>query len=353
MEEITLHISDIIGNSYDVIVTEHTTISELATMCYNNVNKNRKFNRYANQFYAIKNDTERLDWGSVINQEKTILNNELEDGDKLVVIYSKSCHSIFPLCKYIVLKDMTGLRHRIMVYGITDFSSIAEKWNEITASNAADFFYKPLGEDPLDWKKTIDIYEFEDDSEIFVLCDNKTHNQSKFEHKISSNYCETCDGTFFCRGNCMTCASNAGFNINEICFAGDGIVQLQNEQSIYIYQLQVGDSVKSRAGFSTINKIFKTPSSIERKICTINGVTLTDEHPIFINSEWIYPKYIANVYTKKLSLYNFEMKGDQSNKDNHTIIVNGLTCATLGCGPDNLKDRNPAADKIYGSGYWD
>ena len=354
MEEITLHISDIIGNTYDVIVTEHTTISELATMCYNNVNKdeNRKFNRYANQFYSIKNDIEPIKWGDSINNEKIILNTDLKNGDKLFVIYSKSCHSIFPLCKYIILKEMTGLKHRIMVYGNTTFSNIANKLNKNNVLNTSDFFYKPFGEDPLDWNKTIDDYEFENDSEIFVVYDNKTHNQSKFNHKVVSNYCKQCNSTFFYRGSCMTCASKAGININEICFAGDGIVQLQGGQSKYIYQLKLGDSVKSKSGYSKINKIFTTPNTVERKLCNINGVTLTDEHPILINNEWIYPKDISNVYTKKLILYNFEINGDKLNKDNHTIIVNNLICATLGCGPDNLKERNEDADKKYGSGYW-
>ena len=35
-----------------------------------------------------------------------------------------------------------------------------------------------------------------------------------------------------------------------------------------------------------------------------------------------------------------------------SIIVDGLICATLGRGPENLKERFPEVDALWGTGFW-
>jgi hypothetical protein len=50
--------------------------------------------------------------------------------------------------------------------------------------------------------------------------------------------------------------------------------------------------------------------------------------------------------------YNFELeRKDIFNEDDHTIIVDGLICATLGCGP-TISNAKPDADTKWGRGYW-
>ena len=85
-----------------------------------------------------------------------------------------------------------------------------------------------------------------------------------------------------------------------------------------------------------------------------DGFIITYKHPIFYNNEWIYPKDISKKcsYKQKLTVYNFEMKGDKFAKKNHTIIINGIVCATLGGCPTNLKTRNPKTNTSSGTGYW-
>ena len=136
------------------------------------------------------------------------------------------------------------------------------------------------------------------------------------------------------------------------CFGPDGRVQLSDGSYTTVEQLAVGDSVQSLSGISTISKVFKYPKTLS-KLCRINNTVLTHKHPIFYQGEWIYPKDIAETFREEVVLYNFEMKGDRTDKKKHTIVINGVACATLGCGPETLQSRNPGRDRKSGSGYWD
>jgi hypothetical protein len=67
--------------------------------------------------------------------------------------------------------------------------------------------------------------------------------------------------------------------------------------------------------------------------CNLEGVVLTHKHPILHDNEWQYPKDIVKSYKDSILLYNFQMKGDREDLNSPTIIVNNITCATLGCDP--------------------
>lgn len=136
------------------------------------------------------------------------------------------------------------------------------------------------------------------------------------------------------------------------CFGPNGRVELSDGTSKTVEQLVVGDCVQSQAGTSTISRVLKYPKTTS-KLCNINGTVLTHKHPVFHQGEWIYPRDIANTFQEDIVLYNFEMKGDRVDKNKHTIVINDVTCATLGCGPENLQIRNPRRDLKSGSGYWD
>lgn len=135
------------------------------------------------------------------------------------------------------------------------------------------------------------------------------------------------------------------------CLAGNGLVRMQNGKRKYVRELKVGDTVSSLAGWSVIDKVFCYPRG-DKKLCNLRGVTLTHKHPVYLDGEWQYPKDTVKSFTDNQTLYNFQMRGDRSDPNIHSIIVGQLPCATLGCGPSNLRDRNPESDHKYGSGYW-
>ena len=62
----------------------------------------------------------------------------------------------------------------------------------------------------------------------------------------------------------MTCASNNGENINDLCFTGDGIVKLQNGNKTKIEDLKIRDCVESKNIWSQIREVYK-PSTIQIK----------------------------------------------------------------------------------------
>ena len=111
---------------------------------------------------------------------------------------------------------------------------------------------------------------------------------------------------------------------------------------------------------------------VSRALCRVRGVVLTAEHPVWMQHTWLYPRDVAPVYQARVPVFNFTMCAAPAAASSHTIRVwgrklreegdtsegasngsEGLLCATLGLGPANLKNRNPTADALWGSGYWD
>ena len=114
-----------------------------------------------------------------------------------------------------------------------------------------------------------------------------------------------------------------------------------------IKDLLVGDVVQGLYGFNEVECITCDPHT-QRDLVLVGNTVLTSEHPIMVDGTWIYPKDISStVPNEHHVVYNFVMKGTD-----HTILVDGIICATLGCGPENLKLRDTHADEVYGSGFW-
>ena len=134
------------------------------------------------------------------------------------------------------------------------------------------------------------------------------------------------------------------------CFGPN--VNLISGLSKKIYEIKVGDHVQTLNGFNKVVNIIKNIKTI-REICIINNVILTNRHPIKLNNEWCYPEDKTTIEKMELEVYNFELlyHEDNHNEGDHTIIVDGLICATLGCGP-KIAHAKPSADIKYGSGYW-
>jgi hypothetical protein len=146
--------------------------------------------------------------------------------------------------------------------------------------------------------------------------------------------------------------ADPGPPIQAICFAA-GDVQLANGLSIPIQDLREGDIVLTASKKqATIHKVFSSRIAESRKFCRINGAILTHRHPIYHNGIWVHPCDVSPSFDDTLVTYNFELYPRGETPEDHTIIVNDITCSTLGCGPENLRERFPLADSKWGSGYW-
>ncbi len=114
-----------------------------------------------------------------------------------------------------------------------------------------------------------------------------------------------------------------------------------------IKDVRIGDSVLNAEGcFESVAKIW-CEWNPRKRMCDVQGVCLSHNHPIFVDSVWCYPSDVADVYTAPKIVHNFEMEGPS-----HTIMVDGLACATIGKGPTDLRARTPQHDAKYGSGWW-
>lgn len=168
----------------------------------------------------------------------------------------------------------------------------------------------------------------------------------------SSFFCNIHGYTTCYRGSCMDCTEAAtGLRAHEICLGGDGEVKLQDGTSKLVKELLVGDLVESQGGYSKITQVVSSYPST-RPLCQVDGVILTHRHPIYREGVWCHPREVADTYLDNVPVYNFVMDGSPDDQMTHTIIVDGLTCATLGCGPANLAVIKPDTDAKYGRGYW-
>lgn len=115
----------------------------------------------------------------------------------------------------------------------------------------------------------------------------------------------------------------------------------------FIKDVRIGDCLLNAEGcFETVAKIW-CEWNPRKRMCDVQGVCLSHNHPVFVDSVWCYPSDVADVYTAPKIVHNFEMEGPS-----HTIMVDGLACATIGKGPTDLRARNPKHDAKYGRGWW-
>ena len=137
-----------------------------------------------------------------------------------------------------------------------------------------------------------------------------------------------------------------------VCIGPDGLVRSKDGLVKKICELKCGDFVESKVGFSKINKVYASKSEL-RELCKINDtLILTHRHPLLLDldKDWSFPSDHFEVYIDDIEVYNFEMEGEPCS-DNHTIVVSGIMCATLGLGPACLANRSPYS-QFYGKDHW-
>jgi hypothetical protein len=134
------------------------------------------------------------------------------------------------------------------------------------------------------------------------------------------------------------------------CFGPDGFVKLESGIVKKISEILIGDSVQTLNGFNKVVKIYKYDKK-EQNVFDVNGVLLTKRHPVYINNIWCYPEEISELKKENIELFNLELcKGDTFIQNDHTVIIDNVVCATMGCGPE-IKNAKPSSYKD-GLGYW-
>lgn len=129
----------------------------------------------------------------------------------------------------------------------------------------------------------------------------------------------------------------------------DGFANVRTPAGVkLIKDVRIGDPLMTCDGtFEIVTKIGCEWNPV-KKMCNVNGVRLSHNHPVLVDSVWCFPSDVAPVYVAPVIVHNFELQGPS-----HTIIVNDtLICATMGKGPAQLSHRNPTHDEKYGSGWW-
>lgn len=133
-------------------------------------------------------------------------------------------------------------------------------------------------------------------------------------------------------------------NSNTPCFHGDCITVLESGKITKLKELKKGDRIiTSNCKIGTIKCIVKTliPSG-KLPMIEINGLLVTEWHPIKINNIWCFPKTRGNLKLVDCKyIYSFLLESN----DEPIMKINGIDCVTLA---HNLKG-NIVEHPYYGT----
>jgi hypothetical protein len=143
------------------------------------------------------------------------------------------------------------------------------------------------------------------------------------------------------------------FDENMIVHVMDNNLDIHN---IKLKDLKKGDTlIDSHGKLKSIQYILKT-KYVNQKMYNLNGLIGTDNHPIFINDEWIKMKDAKNAIEIKdyegIYLYSFSLLNIQETMNNSiSFEINNIPCAAFGHG-DLDKDINDKKYSILSSTFW-
>lgn len=115
------------------------------------------------------------------------------------------------------------------------------------------------------------------------------------------------------------------YNRDGGCFDGNGKVLLPDNSTKLVKNIRKGDLIMTPNGPSTVKCVLKLKFDKLMKIININGLLVTQFHPVFYNNTWFFPIDIAesnDVYIDEL--YDFVLDS------NHIAIINDIHVVCLG-----------------------
>ena len=111
------------------------------------------------------------------------------------------------------------------------------------------------------------------------------------------------------------------------CFEGQSLVHMADGTFIPVSTLKSGDEVKCGAS-NEVARVVCLMGMHTSKVCFVRfpgGLAITPSHPILHGDEWTLPKEIHKfVVSQCCMVYNVLLISG------HTMLVNGITCATMG-----------------------
>ena len=122
------------------------------------------------------------------------------------------------------------------------------------------------------------------------------------------------------------------------CFIEGDEVEMYNGEFKSINLIETGDEIKSvKEGLivkGVVTKALKHIVNSNAKVVKINGITGEQNHPVFVNNEWISlasQGEVSEEYVK--NFYNLEIDGDKKGSE-HNYLIGGLIVSGLG---DNVE----------------
>jgi len=127
------------------------------------------------------------------------------------------------------------------------------------------------------------------------------------------------------RGNLNTLGTQASQNIG--CFSGEGQIDTPCGKW-FVKEIRANDIVLTPTGPARVHCVIK--SKIRGglyKLVNINGLLITEWHPVRINGKWYFPKeYPLGKFDEYRCEYVYDFVLDKG----HIVIINGVECVTLG-----------------------
>ena len=122
------------------------------------------------------------------------------------------------------------------------------------------------------------------------------------------------------------------------CFGGNSLVHMQNGYKL-VSQVRKGDTLHNGARVVCVVKTIVTKG--QKPMVNINGLAITNWHPILINNEWVFPvEHFGSQLVDIGMVYNFVLD------KHHIITINNIKCCTLGHG---FMDNNVISHPYYGT----
>ena len=147
-----------------------------------------------------------------------------------------------------------------------------------------------------------------------------------------------------CCGDTKTISYLAGTTVGQptggstCCFVEGDEVEMYDGNFKSIDLIKVGDEVKSFKDGLIVNgvvtKALKHIVNGDAKVVKINGITGEQNHPVFINNEWVSlasQGKVSEEYVK--NFYNLEIDGNKKDSE-HNYVIGGLIASGLG---DNVE----------------
>jgi hypothetical protein len=127
------------------------------------------------------------------------------------------------------------------------------------------------------------------------------------------------------QGNLNTLGTQQSQNIG--CFSGESQIDTPCGKW-FVKEIRANDIVLTPSGPARVNCVIK--SKIRGglyKLVNINGLLITEWHPVRINGKWYFPKeYPLGIYDEYRCEYVYDFVLDNG----HIVIINGIECVTLG-----------------------